>query len=53
MAKRVSIVDAFAATYPHIGAWVRDEEGWIEVGQDDFSASMVRAVYGGEYQGTS
>jgi hypothetical protein len=39
--------DGFAATYPYIAAWVRDEEGWIEVGSDEFSASFVRAVYGG------
>ena len=29
--------------YPHIASWVRDF-GWIEIGQDDFSRSMVRAL---------
>ena len=38
-----SIQDGFAAAYPHISAWVREEEGWIEVGSDDYSASFVRA----------
>src|SRR5438105_14613576 len=47
MAKASPIPDPFAASYPHITAWVRQEEGWIEVGQDDFSSSFVRAVYGG------
>ena len=39
--------DAFALSHPHIAAWVSREEGWIEVGQDEFSSSFVRAVYGG------
>jgi hypothetical protein len=30
-------------TYPHLARWVRDC-GWIEIGQDDFSRSMVRAL---------
>ncbi len=29
--------------YPHVARWVRDC-GWIEIGQDDFSRSMVRAL---------
>jgi hypothetical protein len=47
MSQAAPIPDAFAAAYPHIAQWVRKEEGWIEVGQDDFSPSFVRAVYGG------
>ena len=31
------------ASYPHVARWVRDF-GWIEIGQDDFSRSMVRAL---------
>lgn len=30
-------------SYPHVTRWVRDH-GWIEIGQDDFSRSMVRAL---------
>jgi hypothetical protein len=30
-------------SYPHVARWVRDC-GWIEIGQDDFSRSMVRAL---------
>jgi hypothetical protein len=30
-------------SYPHVARWVRDC-GWIEIGQDDFSRSMVRAM---------
>lgn len=47
MAKVPPSPDAFAAAYPHIAVWVREEEGWIEVGADDYSPSFVRAVYGG------
>jgi hypothetical protein len=47
MAKARKLPDAFTTAYPHIAAWVREEEGWIEVGQDEFSVSLVRAVYGG------
>jgi hypothetical protein len=47
MAKASPILDEFAAAYPHIAAWVREEEGWIEVGSDEYSASYVRAVNGG------
>jgi hypothetical protein len=36
----------FALAYPHIAAWVRAEEGWIEIGQDGFNYSFARAVYG-------
>lgn len=31
------------ANYPHIARWVRDF-GWIAIGQDDYSRSMVRAL---------
>ncbi len=30
-------------SYPHVARWVRDC-GWIEIGQDDFSRSMVRTL---------
>ncbi|MDB5308220.1 MAG: hypothetical protein JWO38_2422 [Gemmataceae bacterium] len=47
MARAAKLSDAFTAAYPHTARWVREEEGWIEVGSDEFSASFVRAVYGG------
>ncbi len=28
--------------YPHLAAWVQD--GWVEIGRDDFSRSFVRAL---------
>lgn len=34
--------DPFANLYPNIAAWVQD--GWIEVGRDDYSRSFVRAL---------
>jgi hypothetical protein len=32
----------FEALYPNIAAWVQD--GWIEIGRDEFSRSFVRAL---------
>lgn len=34
--------DAFSSRYPNISSWVRD--GWIEIGRDDYSRSMVRIM---------
>ena len=33
----------FQETYPNIASWVRDH-GCIEIGQDDYSQSFVRAL---------
>ena len=33
----------FSLTYPNISAWT-ESYGWIEIGQDDFSQSFVRAL---------
>jgi hypothetical protein len=30
------------ALYPNLAAWVQD--GWVEIGRDDFSRSFVRAL---------
>jgi hypothetical protein len=35
-------VDAFASHYPNVARWVQD--GWIEIGRDDFSRSFVRVL---------
>jgi hypothetical protein len=45
MAKRKpskALADPFAALYPNVAAWVQD--GWIEIGRDDFSSSFVRVL---------
>lgn len=34
--------DPFADLYPNVAAWAQD--GWIELGRDDFSRSFVRAL---------
>lgn len=34
---------SFEETYPNITAWVK-EHGWIEIGEDDYSTSFVRAL---------
>lgn len=33
---------SFEETYPTIAQWVQD--GWIEIGRDDYSTSLVRAL---------
>lgn len=32
----------FTARYPNIAAWVQD--GWVEIGRDEYSRSFVRAL---------
>jgi len=34
---------SFEQSYPHITRWVKTR-GWIEIGEDDYSHSFVRAV---------
>jgi hypothetical protein len=34
---------AFEELYPHIARWV-DVQGWVEIGQDDYSHSLVRCL---------
>ncbi len=33
----------FATAYPNITQWI-DVQGWIEIGQDEFSSSLVRCL---------
>ena len=33
---------SFEEQYPNIAAWVKD--GWIEIGRDDYSRSLVRVL---------
>jgi hypothetical protein len=33
----------FSSNYPNIAAWT-ESYGWIEMGQDDYSQSFVRAL---------
>jgi hypothetical protein len=34
---------SFADSYPTIARWI-DEQGWIEIGADEYSTSLVRAL---------
>lgn len=46
MAKRkspgVPPADPFAALYPNVARWVQD--GWIELGVDDYNRSFIRVL---------
>jgi hypothetical protein len=44
MERTSKLSDAFAAAYPNVARWVREEEGWIELGSDEFSSSFIRAL---------
>jgi hypothetical protein len=35
-------LDTFAEKYPNIAAWTKD--GWIEIGRNDYSTSMIRVL---------
>ena len=39
--------DKFATSYPNITAFIKDYEGWVVIGRDEYSRSLVRAVNGG------
>jgi hypothetical protein len=34
---------SFAESYPTIARWI-EEQGWIEIGSDEYSTSLVRAL---------
>ncbi len=37
----------FDERFPTIARWITMEEGWVEIGGDHYSHSIVRALYGG------
>jgi hypothetical protein len=39
-------MEAIEELYPHLARWV-DAYGWVEIGQDEFSRSFVRALHEG------
>lgn len=41
-AEGTSPIDPFAMLSPNVASWVQD--GWIELGRDDFSKSFVRVL---------
>ena len=34
---------SFESTYPNLARWV-DEQGWIEIGADEYSSSLIRVL---------
>jgi hypothetical protein len=43
MGRATKVSDAFASQYPSVAAWVQ-EQGWIELGPDEYSASFIRVL---------
>ena len=37
------VATSFEESYPNIARWVKSQ-GWIELGQDEYSSSLVRAL---------
>ena len=40
----MNAINPFEAHYPNLATWIRDYEGWIEIGQDEMSPSLVRVL---------
>src|SRR3954451_11208828 len=38
---------SFDERFPTVARWISQEEGWVELGADHHSRSLVRALYGG------
>jgi hypothetical protein len=38
------MAESFEKRYPNIAAWVQEHEGWIEIGPNEFSSSMIRVI---------
>ncbi len=38
------MTETFEARYPNIAAWIQDHEGWIELGRDEYSHSLIRVL---------
>ncbi len=41
------LTPTFDEMFPTVARWVSQEEGWVELGADHHSRSLVRALYGG------
>src|SRR4051812_14984801 len=41
------LTSVFDEMFPTIARWISQEEGWVELGADHHSRSLVRALYGG------
>lgn len=40
----MNATNPFEARYPNLATWIRDYEGWIEIGQNEMSGSLVRML---------
>lgn len=38
------MAESFEKRYPNIAAWVQEHEGWIEIGCDEYSSSLIRVL---------
>lgn len=40
----MNAINPFEVHYPNLAIWIRDYEGWIEIGQDEMSPSLIRVL---------
>ena len=38
------MAESFDARYPNIVAWIQEHHGWIAIGQDHYSRSLIRVL---------
>ncbi len=40
---KTETVNTFTKNYPHLAWWI-ENQGWVEIGYDNFSSSLVRVL---------
>jgi hypothetical protein len=36
--------EPFEERYPNIATWIHAHDGWIEIGRDEYSSSLIRVL---------
>jgi hypothetical protein len=38
------MTEPFEERYPNIATWIHEHDGWIEIGRDEYSSSLIRVL---------
>ncbi|MBK1719157.1 hypothetical protein [Thiocystis violacea] len=38
------MAEMFETRYPNLAAWIHEHDGWIEIGRDEYSRSLIRIL---------